>query len=55
VNSFEVALGVRITEKMLLKTAYQYRPTDGIYTYRQNNVGMQLVYSFDVKKLFRIP
>ena len=55
VNSLEVALGVRITEKMLLKTSYQYRRTDGVYTYSENNVGMQLVYSFDVKKLFRIP
>jgi hypothetical protein len=55
VNSLEIALGVRITEKMLLKTAYQYRPTDGIYSYHQNNLGMQLVYSFDLKKLFKIP
>ncbi|MFN8007656.1 MAG: hypothetical protein U0V70_11635 [Terriglobia bacterium] len=55
VDSLEIALGLRITEKMLLKSSYQYRRTDGVYSYYENNIGMQLVYSFDVKRLLRIP
>ena len=55
VNSLEIGLGFRLSEKLLAKTSYQFRRTVTAVDPRDDIFGIQLVYSFDVRKLMRFP
>lgn len=55
VNSLEVGLGFHLSEKLLAKTSYQIRRTVISGDPGDDVFAAQLVYSFDVRKLVRIP
>lgn len=54
-NSLEIGLGFRLSEKLLLKSSYQFRDTVSAADPPDDVLGVQLVYSFDVRKLVRVP
>ncbi len=53
VNSLELGIGFHISEKLLAKTSYQYRRTLETQSRTDDFFGLQLVYRFDARKLFR--
>jgi hypothetical protein len=54
VNSLEVGIGYRFTEKLLSKFSYQYNRTLSDLVPKENVFAAQLVYSLDVRSLLRI-
>jgi hypothetical protein len=54
VNSLEVGIGYRFTEKLLSKFSYQYNRTLGDMVPTESVFAAQLVYSLDVRHLLRI-
>jgi hypothetical protein len=54
-NSLELGFGFRLSERLLAKSSYQFRRTAVAQDPSDNVFAAQLVYSFDVRKLMRIP
>jgi hypothetical protein len=54
-NGLEVGLGFRLSERLLAKSSYQFLRTISSEDPRDSVFGIQLVYSFDVRKLLRVP
>jgi hypothetical protein len=54
VDSLEVGMGYRFTEKLLSKFSYQYNRTLSDMVPRENVFAAQLVYSLDIRSLLRI-
>jgi hypothetical protein len=55
VNTLELGFGFRLSEKLLVKSSYQFRRTVTNQDPRDDVFAAQLVYSFDVRRLLRIP
>jgi len=53
VQSLELGLGFRLTEKLLAKTSYQFNHTSVSTDPNNDLFSIQLVYSFDVRKLIQ--